>query len=228
MDDNIYIGSSNITEDYGGEKYGSGMFLDVNMLMKGYCNESFYRIIENNFLKEMEINPDEFDKELEKRKKMLEKFKEVKKFKNNEYVNKNKYDILISKFPYKNEIQNELYNNIIQSKKKIVFIAPYFYDSIVDFLPIIDAVERGVEVEILTAKNKDISCYSALKNFVLFRVFLNKGIKIYEYPDKYLHGKAALFDDQVLQIGSFNLDGWSYKNNTGRVSLLHLIIRNQF
>ena len=58
--------------------------------------------------------------------------------------------------------------------------------------------------------------YSLLITSQLFHRLIKDGVKVYEYPEKFLHGKAFLFDDKELSLGSFNLDGWSFFQNTGK------------
>lgn len=214
VDDHIFIGSSNIGADYGGDKYGNDMFLDLNMRVKGYCIEKMYHLIENVLLKKIKkreiVTTEGF-----KKRKIQKAFKGLEKYHTGDYVCDDKYDILVSKCGKKAEIQNDLFNNILHAKRKIVLLSPYYFDSVLEYLPLIEAARRGVEVEILTSKKRDIDCYKSLKNEYLFKELIEAGIKVYEFPDKYLHGKAFLFDDKVLHIGSFNLDGWSFKNNTG-------------
>lgn len=97
-------------------------------------------------------------------------------------------------------------------------MAPYYYKSVLEYIDLIHALETGVNVKILTSKNRDIQCYSTFKNRILFDSLINKGAKVHEYTSNFLHGKAFLFDNKTLSMGSFNLDGWSFKNNTGKIS----------
>lgn len=64
-----------------------------------------------------------------------------------------------------------------------------------------DAVKRGVEVELITAKNRDIPCYRHLKNDHILHDMISEGIKVYEIKEKYLHMKGLLFDDEALTFG---------------------------
>jgi len=48
---------------------------------------------------------------------------------------------------------------------------------------------------------------------MLLRKLIKNGCKVYEYPDKFLHMKAYLFDDMHMSTGSFNNDRFSYKSN---------------
>jgi phosphatidylserine/phosphatidylglycerophosphate/cardiolipin synthase-like enzyme len=78
---------------------------------------------------------------------------------------------------------------------------------------IISAVKRGVQVELITARNRDIPSYRAFKNANLMNHLVKNGVKVLQVQDKYLHMKGFLFDDQSLTFGSVNLDKWSWDNN---------------
>lgn len=213
VDDNVFIGSSNIGEDYGGEKYGNSSFVDLNMRIKGYVTEKMYSKIDNVILKNKPRRLN-LSKQKRKKQKMCEEFGKVPRQKDSEYVRRENYDLLLSS-THHIEIQKKLFNHLVEAEKKVTIIAPYYSDSIIQYLPIKEAAQRGVEIEILTSKKRDIDCYKDLENGVLFSELIKSGVKVYEYNGKFLHGKALLFDDQVLQLGSFNLDGWSNQNNTG-------------
>jgi phosphatidylserine/phosphatidylglycerophosphate/cardiolipin synthase-like enzyme len=78
---------------------------------------------------------------------------------------------------------------------------------------LISAVKRGVDVEIITAKKRDIPAYMPFKNWLLFRNYLKNDIKVYETTDKYIHMKGYQVDGKFLTFGSFNIDKWSWCNN---------------
>lgn len=65
-----------------------------------------------------------------------------------------------------------------------------------------DAVKRGVEVELITAQNRDIPCYRHLKNDHILHNLITGGVKVYEIKEKYLHMKGLLFDDEALTFGT--------------------------
>ena len=61
----------------------------------------------------------------------------------------------------------------------------------------IEAIEkRNVKVEIVTARKRDQPIYKSFLNSDLFSELINKGVKVYEEPYKYLHMKA-------LQINAY-------------------------
>lgn len=221
VDDHVFIGSSNIGADYGGPRYGNDSFLDLNLRLQGYCVEKLYHLIEE-LLFGKKSHLETFSPSGWKKRRLLREFAQVKSFRDADYVRPRSHDLLASKFGKSSAIQNDLFDNIARAQRKIVLLAPYFFDSVLDFLPLVEALERGVEVEILTAQRRDINCYKSLHNRFLFKRLIDAGAKVFEYPDKFLHAKAFLFDDRVLHVGSFNLDGWSFKNNTGALTRAQL------
>ena len=83
-----------------------------------------------------------------------------------------------------------------------------------------DALDRDVEVEIITARKRDQPVYKDFLNSDLFHDVLSKGAKVFEEPYKYLHMKAYQVDDTYLSIGSFNQDVTSfYCNNETNITL---------
>ena len=68
-----------------------------------------------------------------------------------------------------------------------------------------EALERKVEVEIITARNRDQPIYKSFLNSDLFSDLMSKGCKVYEEPYKYLHMKAVDIDDgRFVTVGSLN------------------------
>lgn len=86
---------------------------------------------------------------------------------------------------------------------------------------LVAALERGVRVEIISARMRDQVAYKPLLNSDLFAKLRNKGAVIYEEPFKFLHMKAVEVDDgEIMTIGSFNQDHWSfYCNNEANLYL---------
>jgi phosphatidylserine/phosphatidylglycerophosphate/cardiolipin synthase-like enzyme len=81
-------------------------------------------------------------------------------------------------------------------------------------------LERGVDVELITSAKRDQPVYKYIKNGLLLRRLIKKGLKVYESHEKILHTKAYIFDKNVMSIGSFNNDRWSWKiNNETNISI---------
>jgi len=106
-----------------------------------------------------------------------------------------------------------LIEKIQNATKNIRIISPYYFPIKALESELIRAVERGVDIEIITAQKRDIPCYRNFKNAMLMRKVIRQGIRVYQIQDKYLHMKGVCCDDEWVTIGSFNLDKWSWDNN---------------
>jgi phosphatidylserine/phosphatidylglycerophosphate/cardiolipin synthase-like enzyme len=58
-----------------------------------------------------------------------------------------------------------------------------------------DALDRGVKVEIISARNRDQPVYKSLLNSDLFAKLHSKGAIVHEEPFKFLHMKMIEVDD---------------------------------
>ncbi|QOC21344.1 cardiolipin synthase B [Wenzhouxiangella sp. AB-CW3] len=99
------------------------------------------------------------------------------------------------------------------ARDNIRLATPYFYpdDMIMDAL--LDATERGVEVDILlpTAEHYSTAVREASRN--RWGKLLEANVRIHEYqPSKY-HAKLYIVDDYWVSIGSSNLDNRSFRLN---------------
>ena len=106
------------------------------------------------------------------------------------------------------------------AEKSIRIIQPYVQN--IDELEeqLIEAMEnRGVKVDIVTARNRDQPCYKGFLNSYLFNNLKLRGASVREEPFKFLHMKAIEVDDgRILTLGSFNQDHWSfYCNNEANI-----------
>ena len=111
---------------------------------------------------------------------------------------------------------------IKSAQKRIRIIQPYVQniDELEDQL--VSAIkDRGVEVDIVTARNRDQPCYKGFLNSYLFANLHKNGAQVHEEPFKYLHMKAIEVDNgRLMTLGSFNQDHWSfYVNNEANLFL---------
>lgn len=92
-------------------------------------------------------------------------------------------------------------DEIKNAKKKIQIISPYYYQiKKIEFL-LKEAAKRGVHVEIITSRRRDIACYKHLRNDHILHDLIKEGIKVYEVREKYLHMKGLVFDDEAVTFG---------------------------
>lgn len=102
--------------------------------------------------------------------------------------------------------------SINNAKEKIFLTTAYFTPSKRIIIALEDAVKRGVEVRLLLPGKTDITpVYYAGRYF--YEKLLNAGIEIYDYQEKILHAKTAVFDSCWSIIGSANLDFQSLRRN---------------
>ena len=93
-----------------------------------------------------------------------------------------------------------------------LLVSPYFLPTPALGRGMISAARRGVEVRILTAGQSDSRLAQAAGRHAYPR-FQAAGIQVAELQGGTLHAKAAVIDDEVVFLGSFNLDRWSgYRN----------------
>jgi cardiolipin synthase len=74
------------------------------------------------------------------------------------------------------------------------------------------AVRRGVVVRIIVPGKSDVWPVWYATRY-LFDRMLRRGVRIFEYPEKMMHAKAAVIDGLWSTIGSFNLDRRSMLHN---------------
>ena len=103
----------------------------------------------------------------------------------------------------------EAYLAAINSAQSQILIANAY------FLPgrrfrqaLVDAVGRGVQVTLVLQGRTDHRLFQMAER-ALYRFFLERGVKIYEYHVSELHAKAAVIDDIWSTVGSSNIDPFS-------------------
>jgi len=102
--------------------------------------------------------------------------------------------------------------SINNAKEKIFLTTAYFTPSRRIIIALEDAVKRGVDVRLLLPGKTDIMpVYYAGRYF--YKKLLNAGIEIYDYQEKILHAKTAVFDSCWSIVGSANLDFQSLRRN---------------
>ncbi|MGJ8734973.1 cardiolipin synthase [Zobellia laminariae] len=108
---------------------------------------------------------------------------------------------------------HQLYFSLINRAKKYVYIInPYIIpgEAIMEALQV--AALGGVDVRILLSSNSDSFLVKwSVQSY--FENFLEAGIKIYLYPEGFLHSKVMFSDDQLTTIGTANLDVRSFEQN---------------
>lgn len=99
------------------------------------------------------------------------------------------------------------------AKKRICLVTPYFIpdDSILNALE--TAAVKGVEVILILSQKADNFVVNLAQRSYYERV-LEAGAKIYLYKKKFLHAKHITVDDEVMTVGSYNIDIRSFTLNS--------------
>ncbi len=111
------------------------------------------------------------------------------------------------------DVMEQVYFSIINSAEKYLYIVnPYIIPNHAILQGLSTAALSGVDVRLLMSDTTDIKlvdwCVRAY-----FDTYLKSGIKIYLYPDGFLHSKVMLCDDEIASIGTANLDNRSLQQN---------------
>ena len=105
------------------------------------------------------------------------------------------------------------YLKLISSANKVIDIqTPYLIpdDSVYEALSV--AALSGVKVRIMIPSKPDHPfVYRATQYFA--HALLDKGVEIYQYEPGFLHAKTFVVDDELVSIGSANVDFRSFKLN---------------
>ena len=107
----------------------------------------------------------------------------------------------------------QTYFTIINMAKEYVYITnPYIIPGQALIRALQTVALSGVDVRLLVSENADNKVVSwSVHSY--FELFLKAGIKIYLFPDGFLHSKIMVSDDAVSSIGTANLDDRSFEQN---------------
>ena len=87
-------------------------------------------------------------------------------------------------------------------------VQPYYYPIKKVEKALSEALDRGVQVELITSAKRDQPVYKSLSNILMTGKLRKKGMQIYEMHDQILHMKGYYADDKYFSFGSFNNDRW--------------------
>ncbi len=107
----------------------------------------------------------------------------------------------------------QTYFALINNAKKYVYITnPYVIPGTAILRALEVAANSGVDVRLLvSAKADSVLVQWSVRSY--FESFLKAGVKIYLFPDGFLHSKIIVSDDNVVSIGTANMDVRSFEQN---------------
>tara|TARA_R110000868_G_scaffold136879_1_gene350064 strand:- start:39584 stop:40996 length:1413 start_codon:yes stop_codon:yes gene_type:complete len=107
----------------------------------------------------------------------------------------------------------QAYFTIINKAKNYLYITnPYVIPGQAIMQALQTAALGGVDVRLMVSENADNKIVSwSVRSY--FELMLKSGIKIYLFPDGFLHSKIIVSDDAITTIGTANLDDRSFEQN---------------
>jgi cardiolipin synthase len=107
----------------------------------------------------------------------------------------------------------QTYFALINNAEKYIYITnPYIIPGTAILRALEVAANSGVDVRLLvSAKADSVLVKWSVRSY--FESFLQAGVKIYQYPEGFLHSKIIVSDDNIVSIGTANMDIRSFEQN---------------
>jgi cardiolipin synthase len=101
---------------------------------------------------------------------------------------------------------------IVEAKRSIDIVNAYFVPDRWIRRALLHAVKRGIAVRIIVPVRGDVPLVQWAVEATLERL-TKEGVQAFAYSGAVLHSKTAVVDDQLVTIGSYNLDHRSFRYN---------------
>jgi cardiolipin synthase A/B len=111
---------------------------------------------------------------------------------------------------YRQRIKRRYEDLIRKARKEIIIETPYFVPGFKLRKKLMEAALRGVDVKIIMPEHSDVRIVDLLRNKYLGQMHRSK-VRFLFYTPTNLHAKAALFDNEIVGIGSANFDYRSFR-----------------
>ncbi len=107
----------------------------------------------------------------------------------------------------------QTYFSLISNARKYIYITnPYVIPGTAILRALEVAANSGIDVRLLvSAKADSILVKWSVRSY--FESLLKAGVKIYQFPDGFLHSKIIVSDDKIVSIGTANMDIRSFEQN---------------
>ena len=107
-----------------------------------------------------------------------------------------------------NQISRSYLEMFHRAQTQVTIMSSYFLPGRVFRKNLTQAVKRGVKIRIILTKMADVALAKSAERF-FYRWLLRRNIEIYEYRNRILHGKMAVYDGQWVTVGSYNFNNIS-------------------
>ena len=195
VDDDVgFCGGMNISVDYAGLRHGSGRFRDVHVRVEGPSVEELVRLV-RAAVRECggRIDRGRTPSEVSEPGSLVQILESNRRHE-------------------KRAIQKAMRLTLKRAVERCQLTSPYFVPPRRLMRDLERAVERGIEVQVVTAGRSDVPLVRRASRHLQGRL-LRAGVRIWEMQKRTLHAKTATIDGIYASVGSFNLDYWSYRRN---------------
>lgn len=110
-----------------------------------------------------------------------------------------------------NAIREMLFLAVTQCRQRLWLMTPYLVPDSALVMALRSAAYRGVDVRIMVPAQSDVPLVQRASR-AFYPDLVDAGVRVYEYHGM-LHAKSLLFDDDLLLIGSANMDTRSFRLN---------------
>lgn len=199
VDGNVgYIGGFNIGDEHANLSDSYGVWEDAHVRIQGKSVKS----VESIFLKDWLFLTDEILKE------------SYQNANNGGVLSKFQYDNLacfIDETPRShNSSTKDLFHCLItQAQQRITIVTPYFFIDNEINKALQNAALMGVRVEIYVPELNSPKIALDLSR-LYYSALIKAGVKFYEFSKAYIHAKIILIDQNIVSIGSCNMDYRSF------------------
>jgi len=191
-----FIGGINIGKEYAGEKYSGGNWRDTHIMIEGPAvTEIQFFFMENWYRNGGAVMNSRLY------------FPELKQ--------KGHYLLMIICTNARKKVKpvHQSYITAIQNSRNSIYITnAYFIPDAKIYRSLVKAADRGVDVKLLLPGISDVPFVKYASRY-LYKRYMRKGIRIFEYSESILHAKTAVIDGIWSTVGSSNLDRRSFRKN---------------
>jgi cardiolipin synthase len=109
-------------------------------------------------------------------------------------------------------IHDAYFTAINRARHRLYIATPYFIPTPSILTALRTACGRGVDVRILLPSRSDVEFVQwASRSY--YRTLVYAGVRIFEYKSTMIHAKALLVDDEIISVGTANVDNRSFRLN---------------
>lgn len=113
---------------------------------------------------------------------------------------------------HRHDIERHYRVALRMARQRVVIANAYFFPGYRLLKEMRKAARRGVKVQLILQGAPDMAIVKTAAS-MLYHHLLSAGVEIFEYHERPLHGKVAVFDGELSTVGSSNLDPLSLSLN---------------